>query len=328
MAKRIMLVPSKRFRFVDYKSIKFIEKMLIIVSVLFILSHLLTSGWLFGAKALLNILVAVFVVIQIEIVFYVLDKDITREESRTLIDKSYPLYTALTFVLLMPVITPTYVIALGALLATFLGKLLFGGHTHSIFAPALVGYVMMTNGFQALTTGDSLPNTFDNFLLKLVFDNDFFNNTINLSNLFSVSDIMDGLIFNLVLFIAILFGVLIYKKAIQYWVTVVLVITFILISFLFNLNGFDLAVFASDILSSSIWFVAVFIATDVVVMPMNNKGRLLFAFIAGSIGAVMNSSGKVDGVIYGLLFANMIAPMINIYIPFEASKKVVKKVTE
>ena len=69
--------------------------------------------------------------------------------------KNYSYVTAMILALCLPTWTPLYVVAVGAIFATAIGKYVFGGFGHNIFNPAAIGRI-----FIALTFGGTLipPN--------------------------------------------------------------------------------------------------------------------------------------------------------------------------
>lgn len=176
--KKIMLWPSARTKYLSDKQMKTIQYMLIIVTVFMVLQNYYLYSFMYGMKLLLMVLVSIVVTKEVEILFYTHDKDITREEAKTLIAKSYPTVTAMIYALLIPVGTPLWLIGLGAALATLLGKLLFGGYHHMVFHSSLVGVILVTLGWSQIVESVAFMTAFDNYVLELLFDNSFFNETL------------------------------------------------------------------------------------------------------------------------------------------------------
>ena len=71
---------------------------------------------------------------------------------------------------MIPIGTPLWLTALGAVLATLLGKLIFGGFHHMVFHSSLVGVMFVTMGWRQLVSGVAFSPAFDNDLIKLIFD--------------------------------------------------------------------------------------------------------------------------------------------------------------
>ncbi|MCK9537324.1 MAG: RnfABCDGE type electron transport complex subunit D, partial [Bacilli bacterium] len=69
---------------------------------------------------------------------------------------SFALIPGLLLALILPYKTPLWVLILGCLFATLIGKLLFGGFGNNIFNPALVGYLFVTTAFTTLIVGNYL----------------------------------------------------------------------------------------------------------------------------------------------------------------------------
>ncbi len=345
MAK-LMIMPSARSRYVKDDNMNLIFKILIAISVVMVLSNYIMYGFMYGIKQLLMILVALLATREIEILFYTHDKNITREEAKNLIQKSYYKVTALIFVLLVPIGTPLWLTALGAVIATLLGKLLFGGYHHMVFHSSLVGFIFLTEGWKNLVGGVTFAPAFDNYLLELLFDNKFFNETLSLSRLFGygnslfsadalnvyeyqyqLGDILSGLVpgvmvSGILLLLALLF--LIYKKAVNYVVPTTMIFAFVVTSFL--TNGFDIAMTFYQLFTGSFLFVTVFVATDFITTPIPDKGKVIFGIIAGSLTIfIRNGSEYNEGVVFAVLFMMMLTPFLNTALKKKPVKKVVKK---
>ena len=193
MAAKIMLWPSPRSKFIKEPNMKLIYNSLLILSIIMVLNNYYMYSFMYAVKLLLMIVVAIVLTVESEILFYSHNKDIDRVQAKTLIKKSYPKLTALIYVLLIPIGTPLWLVGLGAVIATFIGKLLFGGFAHMVFHTSLVGVLFVTLGWVSLVDGVAFATSFDNYLLDLIFNNSFFNDTLSIGGIFDPNNMTTSL---------------------------------------------------------------------------------------------------------------------------------------
>ncbi len=345
MAAKIMLWPSARSKFVKEKNMDLIYKLLLVLSVVMVLNNYYLYSFMYAVKLLLMIVVAIILTVESEILFYSHDKDIDRTEAKALIKKSYPKLTALIYVLLIPIGTPLWLVGLGAILATFLGKLLFGGFAHMVFHTSLVGVLFVTLGWTQLVDGVAFMTSFDNYLLELIFDNDFFNNTLSIGGLYDPSnyttslgmllnndmysffDVFHGIVPGIIApgaVLILIFGFLLYKKAINWITPVTMLGTFLVTAFIIGLlNGYDPIYPLYQLFSGSFLFVLIFVVTDPITTPIPTKGKIIFGLVAGALTMFIRQGVKYEeGVIFAVLFMNMLTPLLNQSLK---AKKPVKK---
>jgi electron transport complex protein RnfD len=325
---------------------------------------------MYGFKLLLMILIAIIATIETEILFYTIDKDINRQESKELIKKSYPKITALIYVLLIPIGTPLWLVGLGAILATLLGKLLFGGFHHMVFHSSLVGVIFVTLGWPGLVDSVPFMTSFDNYIIDLIFNNSFFNETLSIGNLYDPASIptLDHIL-NVIsdwgyfgdnssiyslkeVFIGISPGViagavfiipisvfLVFKKAINWVTPVSMILSFTLIAWIIAITNkveiheglfirvpHDMSYIWYQLFSGSFLFVVIFITTDPITTPINDKGKIIFGLIAGSLTMLIRNAGtNTEGVFYAVGFMMMLTPMINAGFKAKPKKKALPK---
>ena len=70
------------------------------------------------------------------------------------LSESFSIFPGLFLGLILPINTPISIVILGAFLATFVGKLLFGGFGNNIFNPALIGRLLVVSSY-ALVMSES-----------------------------------------------------------------------------------------------------------------------------------------------------------------------------
>ena len=332
--KKIMLWPSARSKFVKDDHMILIYKSLLVLSAFMVVSNFYMYSFMYAVKLLLMIVLAIFVTKEVEILFYSHDKEIDRVQAKELIEKSYFRVTALIYVLLIPIGTPLWLVGIGAALGTLLGKLLFGGFAHMVFHTSLVGVMFVTLGWQQLVDGVGFITSFDNYLLTLLFDNNFFNNTLAIGGIFDPNnytsalgmlangdmyDFLDvflgltpGIVGNGIVLLAI-FAFLLYKKAVNYIVPVTLLSSFFVTALIIGLvNGEGIMYPIYHLFTGSLLFVTIFVSTDPITTPVPTKGKILFGIIAGALAMFIRNGVKFEeGIIFAVLFMSMLTPMIN-----------------
>lgn len=343
MAARLMIMPSARSRYVKDNNMKLIFYSLIVVAVFMVLSNYYMYSFMHAVKQVLMIFLALLVTRETEILFYTHDKDIDRVTAKELIAKSYYKVTALIYVLLIPVGTPIWLVVIGAIMATFLGKLMFGGFHHMVFYSPLVGYLFVTLGWTGLATSPAFVNSFDTYLLRLLFDNDFFNNTLSLGNIFApvadsallmlmsstpydLSDVIlgltPGIVGNGIVLLGV-FGFLLVKKAVNWHLPLVLFSSFFLTALIVGLiNGESIMYPIHHIFSGAFLFILIFASTDPITTPIPVIGKVIYGVIAGALAYFIRAGGTYEeGIIFAVLFMSMLTPMLNVEFKKKPKKK-------
>lgn len=354
MAKKLMIFPSARSRYLTDQGMKTMYYTLLILAALMVLQNWYLYSFMHGIKLVLMIVLSIVATREVEILFYSHDKDIERAQSKELITKSYPEVTALLFALILPVGTPLWLTVIGAILATVVGKLLFGGYHHMVFHTSLVGFLFVTLGWDGLSINANFANSFDNYLLKLLFDNNFFNNTLSIGSAFSsdaplflsslgaggdsvysLFDMMFGLapgILGIGIVMLGMFGFLVYKKAINWITTTSMIGSLLVISFIIALfNGYNVVYYPLfQLFGGMFLFVAIFFASDPITTPIPTIGKVIFGILVGAItmfirnGDTFMNGTYIQGVVFAVLFMSMLTPMLNVELG-KKKKKVVKK---
>lgn len=345
MAKKIMLLPSVRSKYIKDNNMELIYKALIFLSIIMIISNYYMYSFMYAIKLILMIVVAVVATRETEILFYSHDKDITREESIELIKKSYPKITAFIYVLLIPVGTPLWLVMIGAIMATLFGKLLFGGFHHMVFHTSLVGVIFVTLGWN-FDLGVTFINAFDNYLIQLLFDHNFFNNTLSIGGVFDPNnittslgmlengamydllDVMLGITPGVLASGIVLLGILIFlgaKKAVSLVVPITMIVSLLVTAFVIGImQDRDMVFPIYHLFSGWFLFVVVFVATDPITTPVPISGKIIFGIIVGALTMIIrNGSAYEEGVLFAFLFMNMLTPMLNQEL--KEKKKTVKK---
>ena len=219
-----------------------------------------------------------------------------------------------------------------------------------VFHSSLVGFMFVTEGWKQLVGGVSFMTSFDNFLLELLFDNKFFNETLSIGNVYlpeaatsmemlfmgteyALENVLLGIAPGIVasgLVIILMAIFLIAKKAINPTVPMIILGSFLVTSYIITMATGEDALFPIyHVFSSGFLFVVIFIASDPITTPIPLKGKIVFGVLVGVITMfIYNGINYKDGklsepIIYGTLFMMMLTPMLNEV--FKVKKKIVKK---
>lgn len=283
----------------------------------------------FGIKALLIYGVSILICRETEIFFLSHKANIHRPEAKEALKSTKPEITAIIYALLLPVGTPLFVVAVGAFIAIFVGKMIYGGYSFNVFNPAIVGRLFVAISWPALVT-INFPLIMDNYLLKLIFNRDFIgpylsplmemqlNGVVSINNLDSVADLLFkpnyGMLFALPAIIyLILLVYFIVKKLVDLKPLIITVITSIILLTVVTI-GFNLGVdyILYNLLAGGLLFVTMIMMTDPFTKPFNTLGTLYYSGIFTMVYLLIRLLGKdADGVLYALLFSNLFVPLLN-----------------
>ncbi len=233
---------------------------------------------------------------------------------------SYAIFPGLFLALFIPLNTPYSVLALGSVIATIIGKLLFGGFGFNVFNPALVGNLFIVSAYytnimarggyynpmeiDTVTHATPLTNlqslnyiaTYDKVVS--VFGNlwDFFIGFIPGSL---------GETSALLCLIALIY--LLITKVISWRIPVIYIATvFILTGFIGYYNNLGIWYPLFHILSGSLMFGAIFVATDPVTSPTTPFGQGIYALGLGFLTVVFRFlTSYPEGVLTAILTLNM-----------------------
>lgn len=243
----------------------------------------------------------------------------------TLTDGS-ALVTGLLLAMSLPPRTPWWMAAIGAFVAIWLGKLLFGGLGHNLFNPALVGRAFVTLSWGGVLAAAqnhgwfaTLPDVSAEGLDTISgatrlaaaaadraasggygFDLVAQYQPLLLKNLEgSLGEISAGLL--------ILGGlVLIIKGIIDWRIPAGYIGSMGLVSWAFGSDP------VFHVLAGGVMLGAFFMATDYVSSPMSKKGRLIYGIGCGLFNALGRFVGPMpESTTFAILFMNGLAPLID-----------------
>lgn len=256
------------------------------------------------------LVIGAFVAVMVEIFYRITEGDTSRfEKYEGFVD---PINTGLLIALLLPITTPVYVLALAVIVGTYAGKLVYGGFGYYIFNPALVGVLFVTISFsgQLLVSGTPLQS------LQAVFTGGTFEANLQALLLGEYQEIAIGSTSAIALIV--LFFYLLASRVIDirlsgtYLLTMAVMslgIGFILWTFD---GGITLTYTLVNLLTGLTMFAAVFLLSDSVSTPTSRETKIIFGVTAAVLTMLMRTlSDNAEGVIFAVLFANMITPFIN-----------------
>ena len=261
---------------------------------------------IFGLSALVVIAVCIVAAVASEFVF---NKIVKKEQ--TIGDLS-AIVTGLLLALNLPANVPLWQAAVGSVFAIIIVKCLFGGIGCNLVNPAITARVFMLVAFGSMAKA-AFPVAVDvtSSATPLV--------EIAEGNLPSLADLFLGRTGGAIgetCALALLIGgiYLLARRVITWHVPVAFIGSVFLLSFL--IEGFDLTVALSLILSGGLFIGAFFMATDYVTSPATAWGKIIFGVGAGLITVLIRSFGNYpEGVSFAILMMNILNPYIESWTP-------------
>jgi len=276
---------------------------------------LAAATYLFGWRALLLSAVSVAVSIGVEALSQlVFKREITVSDGSAAV-------TGLLLAFTCPPQTPVWMMALGAFVAIFLVKQLFGGVGHNIFNPALTARAILLASFPVVMTSWSAP-------IRSVFAS--VDATAAASALGIVKEAakagapaaapfgyLDLLLGNIpgsmgeTCKAALLAGAafLFVRKILDWKIPLTFLGSVALLSWIVGRDPLF------ELLSGGLILGAFFMATDYVTSPTTTWGRVVFGLGCGIITfLIRNYGGFPEGVCYAILFMNVCSPLIESYV--------------
>lgn len=247
------------------------------------------------------------------------------------------LITGLLFTLILPPAFPFHLSIFGIIFGVFIGKLVYGGSGFNIFNPALVGRVFLHVSFnKEITTLWTKPisNTYGGFISYIGEQTDVLSSATPLLQFrwsgeeTSIYKLLfgftSGSIGETCAALIIIIGlILIFKKIISKEIIFCILATYLLINIIsFYMLNLDVQNPINALLSGGLLFGAFFMATDPVTSPKTKYGKYLYGFLIGIIAYSLRTYASfTGGIMFAILFGNMITPLINIYFHNKSAKK-------
>lgn len=260
--------------------------------------------------------VAVLVAVGAEALWaYFLKKDVVKY-----LKTSFPWVTAIILVLMVPISTPLYPIAIGTIFAIVVAKLLFGGFGHNVFNLAGVGRTVMLFSFGASIMPDLITSATPISSIAnigwIITDPTLVEPF--LAQFGGVSGLLLGWYPGAIgetsaLLIMLIGAFLAFKNVLDWRIPVFYIGTlFALASIIAVIQGVGIWYPLFHIFAGGAMFGAVFMLTDPVTNPTSASGRIIFAMGAAIITILIRVQGNYpEGVVFSILIMNMLSPMID-----------------
>jgi electron transport complex protein RnfD len=238
--------------------------------------------------------------------------------------QSFAIIPGVLLAMVLPLNTPIWLLALGCLFGTVIGKMVFGGFGYNILNPALIGYIFIQTAYltvinnnggylnatevTAVTSATPLTN---------FFANNNFETTISqyggLLNFF-IGTIPGSMAETSSLLCLVALGYLLWRRVINWRIPVIYISTVFVITLFLGIKlgyGFDIRFPLFNIFSGGLMFGAVFMATEPVTSPRTPNGEIVFALFLGAITVMLRYLVKPEGVATSILFMNLMTPLID-----------------
>lgn len=299
-----------------------------------------TMVYFFGWGVLTNLTCAVGTAVLLEAIVMALRK----QAIKPVITDLSVVVTAWLLALSIPSSSPLWLVAVATFFATAFGKHVYGGLGYNPFNPAMVGYVVALISFPAQMT-QWPPAHLDLSLaqtLHTVWTGEWtVSPKLPSLDMLTGATVLDytrtelsqhvplGLIAQDARFgqlgsahwewvsVAYLLGGLwlIAVKVMPWHAPVGLVVAFVIMATIghtINPNQFPSAMF--HLFSGGAMLGAFFIVTDPVSGSTSNRGRFVFGLLVGAVAYIIRTwGGYPDGIAFGVLLANMCAPVLDYY---------------
>ena len=272
----------------------------------------------YGMGALSVILAAVISAVVAEAAF-----NANIKKPQTIADGSAAL-TGLLLALVLPPELPLYIPILGSVFAIVVVKGMFGGLGKNFMNPALAARCFLLISYGAIVTVYKV----DGVATATPLVDMAAGETVNLMSLFmgSASGVIGSSVLGLLIGAAMMFAF----KVITWEIPVATLVSFTAFMLFFGGQGFDLHALLVHIMGGGILLGAFFMATDYVTSPVTPTGQLVFGAVVGILCGLFRVLGSAaDSVSYGIIFANILVPLIEDYtVPVAYGHRVVKEKTK
>ena len=232
----------------------------------------------------------------------------------------YSIFPGIFLALILPLNTPIWILIFGSLVASLIGKVVFGGLGNNIFNPALVGRLFVItifaatilnnggyfNGYEVDTISKATPlsnfstietiGTYDTLVKPYGSLWNFFFGTI------------PGALGETSAFLCIIgFLYLIYKKAVKWRIPITYIATVFIMTYIIGtLNNVGLWYPVFQILSGGLFFGAIFMATDPVTSPTTPIAQVIYGIFLGVLTVIFRYlTSAPEGVLTSILIMNM-----------------------
>ena len=238
----------------------------------------------------------------------------------------FSIFPGLFLSLLLPINTPIWLLILAALIATLLGKMIWGGLGYNKLNPALVGYLFVIiiiflglkdisylNNYELESIANGMTPLENILSLKSIGDYDTLVKPYGSLWDFFFGTVPGGLGTTSVILSILAYLYLTYKNALKWRIPLIYIGTvFIVTYFIGFLNDVGLWYPIIQILSGSLIFCAVFMATDPVTSPVTPTGQVVYGMGLGILTVIFRFVFPFEyGIIISILIMNALVPLID-----------------
>ncbi len=228
------------------------------------------------------------------------------------------LVTSMLFTLSMPPLVPLWIAAVGIVFGVLFGKSIYGGFGRNIFNPAITGRIFIYITFPTVMTGGWMaPGRFGTLgsdavssatPLALIHEG---GTLPSLGKL--ISGIHPGAFGESAIILIILGAVyLVYTKTASWRIMVSILVAFLVLQSTFYFTGLSAAPPLESLLSGSLLFVTVFMATDPVSSAKKKTGQIFYGILIGTVfSLIRNFSLFPEGASFAVLMGNTFAPLLD-----------------
>lgn len=316
-------------------TIHIMKNLMIAVMILAIYSvvmNFVKFGADYGIKALLIFVVAAIVAFVTDMLCGKLFSRNDAGDNKVLNTVLSPMVTGVILALTLPIGTPLYVVGVGAFIAIFFGKAIFGGFGQNIFNPALVGRVVLHLSFSAQLVS-FLPGAPDAMTkatptTALAATNWLGATGLSLTDLY-IGNYQGALGETCTLLILLLGVFLVWKKVLDIRIPAAYLGTVAIVTFVSGMvSGIDpVNNMLVHLGIGGLAFGAIFMATDPVTSPTSPLGKIIFGIFLGAITLLIRLKANYpEGVLFAILIMNMFTPFIDNVTTGRTNQKMMKQI--
>ncbi len=277
------------------------------------------EGFEYGLHLVLMLITSLTVAIGTEVLWaWFYKKPIFRH-----LNTSFPWVISLIYIGTMGINKPLFVVAISTFAGVFIGKLIFGGFGYNIFNPAGVARAVtaisfggfVTTQFDDIITGATANQAMQSLGWVLP---DAATATAFLEPFGGLTNLTVGLYPSSIgetstILIALAGVYLVWRNVIDWKVPVTFIGSiFVFTSVIALIKGMGVWYPIFHVVSGGAMFAAVFMLTDPVTTPTSSVGRILYAIgVAFFVVLIRIKANLPEGVVYGILFMNMLSPLLD-----------------
>ena len=290
---------------------------------------LLFSVYLFGLRVLpLLAVVTVCGILSEYAVMRLIDHEKAKVSEAVLV-------SCMLFTLTLPPATPYWVAMIGIIFGIIFGKCVFGGFGRNVFNPALVGRCLIYVSFPAhMTVAWTRPFTvFPGGFIQYSPGPDAITSATPMVVLASEGTVTSHLTLfwggiagslgetSALLIIAAAIYLIITKTA-SWKIIVSCFASFMLLGTVMYLTGQMTADPLFSVMSGGFLFAVVFMATDPISAPSQDRSKIIYGVLIGVLALVIrNYSLFTEGIMFAILIANAFVPLIDRHVKSWQSRK-------